>query len=311
MRHHRSLTAVLAAAAAAAVITPIQAASGALVAPRGQPDTADARNLTYSARTEAAAHAQYEGYASVLSGHAPTGALWRTIGRVESQDHWGHTMELLKTFDNDPLHDVQVAIAAYQQTVGDERAILARAPGGADVSSLRAVADRHKKDLGLLDRALSALRGSGTMPNAPKVHAVAVGTSAKPKFEGAFYTRDLTGPAGSALADTAWNASVNDRVARTAVDNGQATLGRLMTGLQRQEEHQNWPSLANMAGYVGDVSANLRESIAGEKGAITMYGQFAAKAAGDPAVASALKEYAADEQGHLKTFSYELDHVKR
>lgn len=91
------------------------------------------------------------------------------------------------------------------------------------------------------------------------------------------------------------------------MDNGQATLGRLMAGLQRQEERQNWPSLSNTAGYVGGVSANLKESIAGEKGAIAMYGQFAAKAT-DPAVATALKKYAADEQGHLKT--YELDHVK-
>ena len=42
-----------------------------------------------------------------------------------------------------------------------------------------------------------------------------------------------------------------------------------------------------------------------------MYGRFAAKAAGGPTVASAFKEYAADEQGHLKTLSYELDQVKR
>ncbi len=310
MRRRRSLTAVLVAAATAAVVPPVQASAGFSSVPRGRPDPATAQNLTYAARTEAAAHAQYEGYASVLSAGRAPAKQWRTIGQVESEDHWGHTMELLKTFDNDPIHDVQVAITAYRQTVNAERAILTRAPKDADVSGLRAVADRHEKNLGLLDRALSALRGSGTMPSAPKVDTVTIETSTKPKFTGAFYTKDLTGPADSALADTAWNARVNERVARTAVDNGQATLGRLMAGLQRQEERQNWPSLANMAGYVGGVSANLKESIAGEKGAITMYGQFAAKAAGDPTAATAFKEYAADEQGHLKTFSYELDHVK-
>jgi hypothetical protein len=293
------------AAVAVATLPAVQAVASAGDQP---PNSA---NLTYSARTEAAAHLQYDGYASVLSAdRAPMAGVWRTIGRVEHEDHWGHTMDLLKTFNNDPAHDVQVAITAYRQTVNDERASLSRAPKGADVSALRAVADRHKRNLGLLQQALSALRGSGKIPAAPTVHTVTINESSKPKFTGAFYTKDLTGSAGSALADTAWNAMTNDRVARTAVDNGQATLGRLLSGLQAQEEKQNWPSLSNMAGYVGSESANLRNSVAGEQEAINMYGQFATTAAGDPATASAFKEYRADEQGHLKVFSYELQHVK-
>jgi hypothetical protein len=171
----------------------------------------------------------------------------------------------------------------------------------------RQVKGAHEQGLSVPSRPVREGFGPDRTRRSAPGHLTAWGA---PKFTGAFYTKDLTGPAGSALADTAWNALINDRVARTAVDNGQATLGRLLSGLQAQEEKQNWPSLSNMAGYVGGESANLKDSVAGEQDAITMYGQFAAKAAGDPATASAFKEYRADEQGHLKVFSYQLQHLK-
>ena len=309
MRIRNSFVAV--AVTAAATIPSIPAMAGPNPTPGTQKMSAtNTQNLTYAAHTEAAAHLQYFGYASVLPGDKePMAGMWRAVGRVEAQDHWGHSMDLLKMFNNDPAHDVQVAITAYQQTVNDEKTFMAHAPKGADLSELRAVAGRHDKNLGLLRQALSALQGKGQVPAAPKVDTVEVNKADKPKFTGTFYTKDLVGDANSALADTAWNAAVNDRVARTAVDKGQATLGQLMTGLARQEEEQNWPSLANMAGYVGGESANLKASIAGEKGAIDMYGRFASQAGGGSAVASALKEFGEDEEGHLKAFTYELNHL--
>lgn len=307
MRIRRSLVAVVVGAVAAGATTPASAQPTPPPGGSGSVSAAATQSIVHAARTEAAAHLQYNAYANVLSG-AEGGLMetWQAVGRVEDQDHLGHQMDRIKMFTNNPAHDLQVAITAYQQTIGDEQAILGRVPKGADVSELRDVADRHKKDLALLQNASSALRGGRAMPAAPKVETVDVKKAHKPKFTGPFYDKDLTGDANSVLADAAWNGAVADRVSRTAVDNGQAGLAGIMGALQRQETEQNWPAVSNMAGYVGSAAANLKASIAGEKGAITMYGQYASHMGGDAAVAEMFKEFQADEKGHLKVFSDQL-----
>jgi rubrerythrin len=308
------------AMAVAAVMYPcVETVAGAAAAAtcsagaRG-PSPVTAQNMTHAAHTEAAANLQYFGYASVLpASQAGVANVWRTVGRVEHEDHWMSEVKGLNLLDANPTNNLKVVISAYQQAIKDDRTFAARAPkGSAAASELRAVADRYSQNVALLQQALSALQGRGKVPAAPKVNSVAIKESAKPHYNGNFYTADLTGGANSALSDAAWNWALAESAARTAVDNGQAALGQLLSGLGDQERRQNWPSLSNMAGYVNGEADNLKESIASEKGAITMYDQFAAKAntAGDSSQSAAFTDFRKDEQGHLKAFTEEYNQVK-
>jgi rubrerythrin len=270
--------------------------------------------VTYAAHTEAAANMQYFGYASALpASRAGVAGVWRTVGRIEHEDHWMSEIKSLNLLAANPIDNLKVVISAYQQAIKDDRAFAARAPkGSAAASELRAVADRYNHNVGLLQQALSALQGRGKIPAAPTVTKVAIKESTKPHYTGTFYTGDLTGDANSALSDAAWNWTLDDRAARTAVDNGQAELGQLLSALGAQEQNQNWPALSNMAGYVGGETDNLKQSIASENGANAMYQKFAAAAnkAGDSSQSAAFTDFGKDEQGHMKTFTQELNQVK-
>jgi rubrerythrin len=311
MRIRNSL--VAAGVTVALVLPPAQAvAASSATAARGL-DPATTQNLTHAARTEAAAALQYHAYASVLPAQRVDVAnVWRTVGNVEHHDHWQQITKQLNLLDNDPADNVKVVISAYQQAIKNLQSIMAHAPQGSAITSeLRTVSDRYRNNVALLQQALSALRGTGKVPAAPTPQTVTIQQTAKPRYTGAFYTADLTGGANSALSDSAWNWALDQGAAMTAVDNGQAELGRLLSGLQRQEEHQTWPALSNAAGYVNGEATNLKESVAGEHEAITMYGKFAsqAKGAGNSAAASAFTDFGRDEQGHLKVFSTELQQL--
>ncbi|MFF3468930.1 ferritin family protein [Streptomyces sp. NPDC002619] len=265
-----------------------------------------------AAKTESDAYLQYTGYAdSVVKDRRPDLAqVWRTVGEVEHQDHWTHEVTLAGLYSgSDNVANLRTAITQAQQAAQADTDWAANAPkDSAAAAELRTVAARETADAGLLKRALTAEQGKGSMPAAPPVHTIPIQVSAGPHYSGSFYN-DLTGDSNSALQAAAWNWAEYQFDAKTAVDTGQANLAALFSGLEAQEQYENWAGLSNAAGYVNSDAANLKASIASEQGAITMYTQYAgrAKNAGDTATAAAFLSIRGDEMSHHQTFLRELD----
>ena len=122
----------------------------------------------------------------------------------------------------------------------------------------------------------------------------------------------------SRIATAAYDRRGDARAARpgrsqTPVDTGQADLAALLSGLEAQERYQNWPAISNAAGYTNSNAANLRASIASEQGAIDMYTHYARQAeqAGDSSVSGVFLGIKADEAGHRKAFTTELNQLAR
>jgi rubrerythrin len=297
------------AAAAIAAIAALgtMGATASAMASSSSPAPASVRaNAFHAARTESAAYQQYFAYATAAdrSGHPELAGAWQTVGTVEYYDHWmGDTALAGKYQSTNNATNLKVAISQAKQTATADLAFAAKAPQGSPAASvLRTVAARETADAKLLQQALN-----GSVPSAPAVTTVSIQVSAKPHFSGSFYN-DLTGGANSALSDAALNWGEYQFFARNAVNTGQAKLAQLLSGLEAQEQDQNWPAISNAAGYVSGNAANLRTSIASEQGAIQMYTRFAAAAtkAGDPSAASMFIEVRGDEMGHHQTFTTEL-----
>jgi rubrerythrin len=273
--------------------------------------------LISAAKTESDAYRQYYGYAAGAdqSGRTALANVWRTVARVEHQDHWTHEITLAGLYSgSDNVANLKLAITQAQQAAAADKGWAARAPkGSAAARELRTVAARETAGARLLTRALNALQGKGgSVPAAPLVRQVRVKVSAKPHYSGTFYNNDLTGASNSALETAAWKWAEYQYDAKTAVDTRQANLAMLFSGLEAQEV-QNWNELSNVAGYVNGIATNLRTTIASEQGAANMYAQYAAKAQrmGNKSVARTFQSIMGDEKGHQQTFTTELQQLNR
>ena len=296
------------AASGAAVLALSVASASAQSAPVDQ-------LLISAARTESAAFLQYNGYAAEAdrTGRINLANVWRTVAKVEHQDHWTSEVTTAGFYSaTDNIANLKLAITQARQTAQQDRAFAAKKPNSGAARVLREVAARETSDATLLSEALRTMQGTGTIPNAPAVTKMKVVSSPQPKFSGAFYN-DLTSGSSSALEQAAWLWAEYQFIGQTAVDTGQASLAALFGGLENQEAQQNWPQIANAAGYVNGNASNLTSSIASEQGAIDMYTSFAnqAQADGNPTVASMFLDVRGDEQGHHATFSAELAQIRR
>jgi rubrerythrin len=257
--------------------------------------------LIGAARTESAAYLQYNAYADAARSRGQTDIAdaWRSIAKVEHQDHYTHEVTLARLYSaSDNTANLKTAIAQAQRTAKDYETYAGCEPHGSQAQrDLRTLAARERHDAMLLHRALA-----GNIPKPPRVATDAVATASVPKYSGMAYT-DLT----DALADPAWNWAEYQWMAKTAVDTGHARLAALFGGLQAQEAQRNWVEISNDAGYVNDAAMNLKESIRSEQGAQQMYANYArqAQAAGDTTVAAAFTSIKGDEHGHEQTFTAE------
>jgi rubrerythrin len=300
----------------AAVVTALAAALAWVPVAGAESSSVATDLLIGAAKTESAAYLQYFGYADVAarSRRSDLADVWRTVGEVEHQDHWTHETTLAGLYSgSDNVANLKDAIPQARETAKADRRLAAKAPKASDAAvQLEAVARREDAAADLLARALQALQGHGRVPAAPAVKQVPITVSAKPRYSGAFYA-DLTGSSDSALEMAAWNWAEYQFLAKTAVDTGQADLAALLSGLEAQERYQNWPAISNAAGYTNSNAANLRASIASEQGAIDMYTHYARQAeqAGDSSVSGVFLGIKADEAGHRKAFTTELNQLAR
>jgi rubrerythrin len=301
----------VAALAAFGVLAPV-----ALAAPAPSSPASVKQLLISAAKTESDAYVQYYVYAAGAdhSGQTALAGVWRTVGRVEHQDHWNHEITLAGLYSgSNNVANLRLAITQARQAATADEGWAARAPrGSAAARELLTVAARETADARLLVQALSALQGKGgSVPAATPVRQVQVRVSAAPHYSGAFYN-DLTGDSNSAIETAAWNWAEYQYDAKTAVDTRQANLAKLLSGLEAQEA-QNWTELSNVAGYVNGNARNLRTSIASEQAAINMYAQYAKEAqrAGSTSVASTFRSIMGDEEGHHQTFTAELQKLNR
>jgi rubrerythrin len=309
----------VAALAALGVSAPVALAAPAPSSPSPSASSSSAsvnQLLISAAKTESAAYLQYYGYAAGAdqSGQTALANVWRTVARVEHQDHWNHDITLAGLYSGtDNVANLQLAITQARQAATADEGWAARAPrGSAAAREVLTVAARETADARLLTQALNALRGKGgPVPAAPAIRQVQVRVSAVPHYSGAFYN-DLTGASDSALETAAWNWAQYQYDGKIAVDTRQANLAALFSGLEAQEM-QNWTGLSNVAGYVNSNAMNLQASIASEQGAINMYAQYATEAqrAGNTTVASTFRSIMGDEEGHHQTFTTELQQLNR
>lgn len=270
--------------------------------------------LTSAAKTESAAFLQYNAYAdaAVKSGRPGVADVWRTVAQVEHQDHWTNQTKQAGLYSgSDNIVNLKTAITQAKQAAKADRSWAAKAPkGSAAATELRTVAARESANATLLTRALAAEQGKRSVPSAPAVHSVSIQVSTAPHYSGTFYN-DLTSGSDSALEVAAWNWAEYQFMAKTAVDTGHADLATLFSGLEAQEQYENWAGLSNTAGYVTSDAANLKESMVSEQGAVQMYAQYAAKAqkSGDTTTTNLFHNVGGDEQGHYNTFSTELQEL--
>ena len=310
MRIRYVLPGLAALAALAALGISVPAAMASTLSPSTSNATSVNQLLISAAKTESAAYQQYYAYAveAGRSGQTHLATVWRTVGKVEHQDHWTHEITLANLYSgSDNIANLKLAITQTRQAATADEGWAARAPrNSAAARELRTVAGRETYDAGLLTQALNALQGHGSVPAAPRVQQVQVKVAGAPYYSGTFYN-DLTSGSDSALEVAAWNWAEYQFDAKTAVDTGQADLAALLSGLEGQEV-QSWTEISNVAGYVNGNAMNLQASIASEQGAINMYTQYAAEAQhlGNTSVASTFTSIKGDEEGHHQTFSNEL-----
>jgi rubrerythrin len=271
--------------------------------------------LISAARTESAAYLQYYGYATQAdrTGHTNLADVWRTVGKVEHQDHWlGEVTTAGFYSSTDNVANLKLAVTQARQTAQEDRAWAAENPHTSAANVLREIAARETYDASLLSEALRAVQGNGSIPTAPGVTKVRVVSSPQPRYSGTFYN-GLTSGSSSALEQAAWLWAEYQYIGQTAVNTGQPDLGALLGGLENQEAQQNWPEIANAAGYVNGNASNLNSSIASEAGAIQMYTGYAQQAQtdGNPTVASMFTDVKGDEMGHHATFTAELQELTR
>ncbi|HYZ30106.1 MAG TPA: ferritin family protein [Thermoleophilaceae bacterium] len=233
--------------------------------------------------------------------------MWRTVAKVEHQDHYTHEVTLANLYSgSDNVANLETAVAQTRQTAQDYDSLGAQLPGGSKAQrELRALATRERGNAALLDQALAADQANGATPRVPRVKSVAVQTATAAKYSG--NANGLTNNQTGALTDAAWLWAQDQWMAKTAVDTGNAKLAALFSGLENQER-QNWTDISNAAGYVNDTATNLRASIQAEQGAQQMYTDYAqqAKNAGNTSVADVFTSIKGDELGHEQTFQAEL-----
>ena len=306
---HRRLAGALVAVAAASgtigLALPVAGASG-------QPAPVH-QLLTSAARTESAAYLQYYAYATEAdsTGRTDVANVFRTVGDVEHQDHWTHEINDANLYSgSDNIANLKMAISQANQTAGQDRAWAAKNPNSSAAGVLRTTAARESDNAKLLSEAVQAQQGHGSVPSAPAVSKVTLRVSPQPNYSGTFYS-DLTSGSDSALEQSAWLWAEYQYMGKTAVDTGEANLAALFSGLEAQEQKQNWVQIANVAGYVNGNANNLTTSIGSEEGAIQMYTNYAqeAQTAGNPTIASTFTSIKGDERGHRHTFSTDLTQI--
>jgi rubrerythrin len=269
--------------------------------------------LNSAAVTEADAYQQYYSYAAAADqeGYTDLARVWREVGRVEHQDHYTHEITLSGLYSGtDDIANLKIAITQAKQAAKAYERWADEAPDGKAAHVLRAIAERQTDAAHLLTQALKSLEGKdGSVPAAPEVEYVQIEASPEPHYSGTFYT-DLTGDSDSAMSTASWLWAEYQFMAKVAVSTGQADLGKLLAGLEEQEQ-QNWNWLSNLAGYVNGIEMNLQVSIASEQSAIDMYTAWATRAdqLGNPSTASTFRSILTDEQGHHQTFTTELEQV--
>jgi rubrerythrin len=296
----------LAAVVAVVLAVPLASASA-------QPSQSVNQLLISAARTQSAAYLQYFAYATGAdrSSLFDVANVWRSVGQVEYYDHWTSEVTTANLYSgSDNVANLKTAIVQAQQVAHNDLSRAAENPGSKAARVLRLIAARETFDASLLSNALAAVQGHGSIPSPPPVRPVRLQVSPKPKYSGGFFN-DLTSGSNSALEDSAWLWGEYQFMANTAVNTGQAKLAALFSGLEAQEQYQNWVEIANVAGYVNSVAMNLQASIASEAGAIQMYmmDAQAARAAGNPTVANLFTNIQGDEVGHHQTFTTELQEV--
>ena len=295
-RHRVRAAALLGGAGVIAAAT-VVGSTGTASAQSAQTD----QLLVNAAKTESAAYLQYNAYADAAQkrGQSRIADVWRSVAKVEHQDHYTHEVTDASLYSgSDNTANLKTASAQARQTAKDYETYAAQEPRGSRARpELLALAARERYDAALLDQALA-----GNTPTAPSAKRVRVMTSTAPRYSGTAYT-GLT----DALTGAAWNWAEYQWMAKTAVDTGNAKLAALFSGLATQEAQQNWVEISNVAGYVNDTAANLRESIKSEQGAQQMYAGYAqqAQAAGDTSVATTFTSIKGDEHGHEQTFTTE------
>ena len=299
---------------AAAAIAAIGMTVPALAATSSSTPTVVRTDAIAAAKTESAAYQQYYAYATAAtqSGRPDLAGVFQTVGTVEYYDHWMGDTALAGRFQSTSnFRNLSIAIGLAKAAAKADGGWAAQAPKGSAVGTeLRAVAQRESADATLLSQALKAEQGVGSIPAAPVVTTVPVTVVNAPHYSGTFY-QDLTSGSNSALETAAWNWAIYQVFARTAVNTGQASLAALLSGLEAQEQDQNWAGISNAAGYVNGNAMNLRSSIASEQGAINMYTGFAtaARKVGDPSAANNFDGVRTDEMGHHSTFLAELQQL--
>jgi rubrerythrin len=260
-------------------------------------------NLLDAMHGEAMAFARYTAYADQADRDARPGvaALLRTVAAQERGEHF-------------------VEEAGFVALVGDEadnlreaiRAELAEArdlyPGFAKQAAIDGdrvaatlfdeLASDEATHRQILRKALDNLDCRCHFPPPPTVDVVAI-VPGPAKSRGRTLDNVRTALVGEAFA------SAKYRMYARAEGEANRALGQLWAALSDVERLEHFAALANLAGLVGEVAANLTTAIAGEnQEATVMYPTYAAAAvaAGDTEVGALFTEIAGDEAGHRDAF---------
>jgi len=265
-------------------------------------------NLRTATHGEALAFATYTAFADEAdrSGQPGIATLFRTTAAQERDEHFAEEAAFAG-FVGDPAANLRTAIQAELSESTDlypAYARQARADGDRAAAQLfQELAADEAQHRALLRQALRALDGRSDDPRPPAADPVQI----------------VAGPARShgrtldnlkaALRDEAFASARYRLFAASATGQDKAALGRLFAGLSDIERLEHFAALANLAGLVGGVRADLSAAITGENTEATvMYPTYAAAAiaAGDTAVGELLTEIASDEAGHRDAYAAAL-----
>jgi rubrerythrin len=310
MRYGKPL---LAAACAAALLTPIAACSSH-TAPQASSQLADSTraNALSAMHGEALAHAKYLAYATQAqqAGRAQAAQEFTSASQTELSDHFAREADLIG-LGGDVAANLRDAISGETNEVDTmypgfaKQATADNDPAAAALfTEIAAEEATHLKGF---TTALTAVTSPGaTVPSpvgsTPTPAPIAVGPA---RSSGTTLTNLRAAMQGEAFAYAKYM-----RYADEARRSGNSAVAQLFTNTADVELNEHFAALAGLAGLVqADTNANLKDAITGEQHeAEVMYPDYARQAdqAGNPQAASLFREIAGDEKTHAQAFEKAL-----